>query len=348
MDIIADKKNRWTEAEIALLRLNYPYKATKDFMELLPGRSWDAIEVKANKLKIEKEVKAVSPRAWKETEIAILKEYYPSHGRAFVADKIGRSLVAVKRQAKILNIKREGTYQKRTYCVNESFFESPNPLNCFVAGWLCTDGNIVKNRFRIELSRLDIKVLNNFKVILQSSHPINLEVKQPNDFVSSYRETAVLNINSKKMVSDLALNFGIVPRKTPIQKFPTHLSMENLLCFLIGAIEGDGSLYYGCYRPGQKGRRLALDITACNRVFLQLIRDTLNNQYGVVATIQEVRDNKIQRLYYRLRLYNKNALTVCMDLMLLAKKHKIPLLMRKWQKALNYAHYLLANYSVDN
>jgi hypothetical protein len=348
VDIIADKRNRWTETEIELLRLNYPYKTTKEFMELLPGRSWDAIEVKANKLKIEKTVKAISSRVWKETEIEILKEYYPSHGRAFVADKLGRSQIDVKKQAEILKIKREGTYQKRTYAVNESFFESPNPLSCFVAGWICTDGNVVKNRFRIELSRVDIEVLNNFKILLRSSHPINLEVKQPNGFVSSYRETAILNINSKKMVSDLALNFGIVPRKTPIQKFPTHLSIENLLCLLIGVIEGDGSLPYACYRPGQNGRRFSFDITACNKVFLDLIQETLNVQYGVTATIQEIKDNKLQRVYYRLKLYNKNALTVCMDLMLLAKKHRIPLLMRKWQKALDYAHYLLANYSVDN
>ena len=346
MDIIADKRNRWTETEIELLRLNYPYIANSELTKLFPDRDLNSIVGKAGKLKLRKEIKRVSPLAWTEVEIEILREYYPLHGRAFVAEKINRSVVAVKKQAQLLNIKREGTYQKRTHFVNESFFENLNPLSCFVAGWICTDGNVINNTFRFELAKKDLNVLENIKRILQSENPITTGVKKPNDWIKKHRETVILTVNSKKMVSDLASNFDIVPRKTPIQKFPVHLDSENLSCFLIGVIEGDGCLHYGCYRKEKESRRFKLQITASNKNFLISIQQTLEKNYNILAAIQEVNRNGLS--YYNLTLYNKKALTICMDLMLLAKKHKIPLLMRKWQNALDYAKYLLTNYSADS
>lgn len=73
---------RWTKEEIATLRKYYPDHAAKwaGWAELLPGRTAQAIQIRAS---IQGIRRAVSPRAWEAWSIredAIVAEHYPERG----------------------------------------------------------------------------------------------------------------------------------------------------------------------------------------------------------------------------------------------------------------------------
>jgi hypothetical protein len=59
---------KWEEQELSIIKENYESKSQKDFMELLPSRSYRSIECMANRLGLSK-----PSRAWSEEELNILK-----------------------------------------------------------------------------------------------------------------------------------------------------------------------------------------------------------------------------------------------------------------------------------
>jgi hypothetical protein len=63
---------KWEEQELLIIKENYASRSQKDFMELLPSRSYRSIECMANRLGLSK-----PSRVWSEEELNILKENYP-------------------------------------------------------------------------------------------------------------------------------------------------------------------------------------------------------------------------------------------------------------------------------
>jgi hypothetical protein len=160
-----------------------------------------------------------------------------------------RGLMAVKHRARNLGLNRH-------YSVNDSFFASPNIINSYVAGFIASDGNITTSKgkksskktymIRWGLSKKDTPHLDLICNIVDfTGHPL----------LSKTRPEVNLTIYSKKWVQDLEINFNIVPAKTLILKPPINLDFNCSLAFIIGYIDGDGSILF------RKDNRPALSVT---------------------------------------------------------------------------------------
>ena len=145
--------------------------------------------------------------------------------------------------------KGEFTYrQKRIYNVNDNFFEKPDVLNCYWAGFIAADGCIIEgkkqNRLSIGLATKDFEHLNIFKNDINFDGSIrNTYVKKTYKNEEKIFETSKITITSQKISDDLYKNFNITPRKS-LTLLPPNLSDTNLIdAFICGYIDGDGTVY---------------------------------------------------------------------------------------------------------
>jgi len=118
--------------------------------------------------------------------------------------------------------------------LNHEYFNSPNLENSYVAGFIAADGNIWKkngkNRLSIDLQARDYEYLKNISALFS-----NKEIK------ITKRGYPKLEIFSKQIVSDLERNFSITENKSLTLK-PPKLEGQNALAFIIGNLDGDGSI----------------------------------------------------------------------------------------------------------
>lgn len=138
--------------------------------------------------------------------------------------------------------------QKRIYNVNDNFFEKPDVLNCYWAGFIAADGCIIEgkkqNQLSIGLAKKDFDHLNLFKNDIDFNGPIkNNYIKKIYKNEEKFFESSQLYITSQKISDDLYKNFNITPRKS-LTLLPPNLSDTNLIdAFICGYIDGDGSVY---------------------------------------------------------------------------------------------------------
>lgn len=138
--------------------------------------------------------------------------------------------------------------QERIYNVNDNFFENPDILNCYWAGFIAADGCIIEgkkqNRLSIGLATKDFEHLNIFKKDINFDGPIrNNYVKKIYKNEEKEFKSSQLSITSQKISDDLYKNFNITPRKS-LTLLPPNLSDTNLIdAFICGYIDGDGTVY---------------------------------------------------------------------------------------------------------
>ena len=101
-------------------------------------------------------------------------------------------------------------YKQRTYNVDDFFFNIPNELNSYYAGFIAADGCICsrnrdKRTLRIGLSSKDSKWLKTFKEKIKSESPFKNRIQK------KIYEITEISITSKQIVDDLKSNFNVVP-----------------------------------------------------------------------------------------------------------------------------------------
>lgn len=139
-----------------------------------------------------------------------------------------------------INVNPTG-YKKRKYNVNDYFFEKPNILNSYYAGFIAADGNVCSRKseqrtIKIELSSKDKDWIENFKKDILSESPIKDRVQKERF------STSGISITSEKIVNDLKRNFNITPQKS-LTLLPPNLKGNNKFAFICGYIDGDGCVF---------------------------------------------------------------------------------------------------------
>lgn len=143
------------------------------------------------------------------------------------------------------NISRRSRYSykrkyQRKYSVNENYFkEVGTPIKAYWLGFLMADGCVlhrgsISHGVKIKLKEADIDILTAFKADICSEHPIKT-------FIENGYPQASIQINSKHMAYDL-INYGCVPAKSLILKFPSNLDRVLHSHFIRGYSDGDGSV----------------------------------------------------------------------------------------------------------
>src|SRR5690606_18912325 len=89
-----------------------------------------------------------------------------------------------------------------------------------------------QNRLTINLSKLDKKHLEYLKDFMKSDHKIS--IKKNN--------TVRLDISSNKICNTLRRNFNVTPRKSLTLIPPQNLTKKQILAFIKGYVDGDGSI----------------------------------------------------------------------------------------------------------
>ena len=134
---------------------------------------------------------------------------------------------------------------ERKFEVNDSYFSTINNENSYYAGFIAADGNIdTKNsKLTIGLSSKDKTFLETFLSNLDSTYTVK-------DSISKEQyECSTIYITSKQICKDLYSNFNIYPNKS-LTLTPPNLENEFLDCFIMGLIDGDGTIGYSARKEG--------------------------------------------------------------------------------------------------
>lgn len=160
--------------------------------------------------------------------------------------------------------------QRRKYNVNDNFFETPNMVNCYYAGFIAADGCVRKYSGKFVesytlsfgLSAKDKDFLDNFL------NAINYEGKI-RKYENNGRKYVGVEIKSNKICEDLRNIFNITERKTHTL-CPPNLSDKDLIdAFICGYIDGDGAVYFSKNKDKQK--KVGISIVGTDKMLSWII-----------------------------------------------------------------------------
>jgi len=206
-------------------------------------------------------------KIWTEEEDLIIKQMYGKETHRDIHKKIpGITKGMLIYRATVLglkgNIKVVMSKEKSLYTHNRLFFKYPCTLNSYWAGFIAADGNIRKNHneLRISLACKDQGHLERFKADLEFTGNIKVDK----------RGCANISVSGVEIVDDLRNNFNIVPNKTLILVPPSGLDHFCIMAFILGYIDGDGSI---SIRTGPSGNCFVVVKTVGTEKMLSFIRN---------------------------------------------------------------------------
>jgi hypothetical protein len=212
---------------------------------------------------------------------------------------------------------------RRSYSFETAYFSKPTIPNSYWAGFIAADGCLTRDGgLRIALTSRDKEHLEKFRSELSFAGPIrDRQTTTPTGREVMY---SCLVVWSKDMLLDLRRNFNLVERKTLTLLPPYGLPEPLAEAFIVGLIDGDGSIHTFNY-----GRRptLRLDVAGTLPV-VTWVGERFQRWCGA-----ERRLPRIQKHYggalYSLRLQGRNAELVADRLL----RVDVPRLYRKWNIA---------------
>lgn len=193
----------------------------------------------------------------KETEEKIVKLYKSGLSENEIYKITGNIPRTITNALKRNNIHIRDNTEYRTYSVDETYFDNIDTQNkAYVLGLLYADGNVSKIKYRLQLSlqERDKHILEQIRNDMKSERPLTF--RQFNKYNSNRQNHYSLDINCKKIHSSLA-QWGIVPKKTHVLKYPNFLQDDMHRHFIRGVLDGDG-----CIHPpyGKNGKIKSVDI----------------------------------------------------------------------------------------
>ena len=143
--------------------------------------------------------------------------------------------------------------QRRKYNVNDCFFETPNIVNCYYAGFIAADGCIRKYKGKfVETYSLSFGLsIKDKDFLIKFLNTINYE-GTIRYYENKGRKYVGVEIKSNKICEDLRNNFNITERKTHTLCPPSLFGKNLIDAFICGYIDGDGSVYFSKNKNKQK------------------------------------------------------------------------------------------------
>lgn len=209
--------------------------------------------------------------------------------------------------------------RERKYKINDNFFSSITEINSYYAGFIAADGNINRDHpnLTITLSEKDQPFLEKFVENLESTYPIR-------NYNSNGFSVSSLIVTSREICNNLKEHFNIVPDKSLIYT-PPILEQPYLDCFIMGLIDGDGTIGFSARKVCKDSLYITLIGTedSCN-----LVKTRFEEILGKsTSSLHQVDKNKNSYTY---RISDRNARIVF--LYFYEKYNYLPTLTRKWSK----------------
>ena len=174
---------------------------------------------------------------------------------------------------------------------NKDFFKKWSNDMAYILGFICADGNLIKNKRSahfISMYSADLDLLVKIKKAMKSEHKISHKN-------GGRGNNYCIQIGSKEMFEDLA-KLNIFPNKTKRLKLPP-IPSKFWFSFLRGYFDGDGNVWVGYAHKENKNPNLTIRVvfTSCTKEFLESIRDTTLKYFPQKGVIRKGNGN-----YYRL------------------------------------------------
>jgi hypothetical protein len=175
------------------------------------------------------------------------------------------------------------------YTFDRHFFEPPNVQNSYWAGVLAADGDIQDNRVWVSLKvqRTDRVLIERFARATAFSGPIyDYESATDERTGKRYLSSQVRVYGCSEWIRDLQVLWNISNRKSLTLQAPSAShSFENCLAYVIGLIDGDGSIALVA------GKYLRLQMSG-TRAILQWAASILEDIVPSTGRRATVRDNR--------------------------------------------------------
>jgi len=159
----------------------------------------------------------------------LVKMYLSGKTCKMIGDELGISCSSIAYRIKNAGVMRNISEAARNKSVNHSAFASFSPESCYWAGLMAADGSIVRTQMKLSLKKSDVEHVTSFAKWLGWDRPLRMD-----------RESIVLVIGSKLLVTDLAYNFNVVAKKSLVLMPPLKIPVDMVRHFIRGYMDGDG------------------------------------------------------------------------------------------------------------
>ena len=205
------------------------------------------------------------------------------------------------------------TIRRRQYKHTFDFFDSPNLVNSYWAGFIAADGYVNNERkcLRLLVARKDKAILYRFKRAIQFTGPV-CDDTHGMSYVQIYA--------ADRLLYDLRKNFNITTKKSLTLKPPDLKVYSKLvsLAFIAGYIDGDGWYTKSRNTP-------CIGFQGTKRV-VNWICGYLNKYFPADRTVTQARKRKYSRCY-QATIYGTRVSFLQHQVDLL----DLPVLKRKWK-----------------
>lgn len=198
-------------------------------------------------------------KKWTNREDETLRSYFGKISRQALADLLpNRSLNGISYRARTIGCKpydyairgKLNRGKHRRYSIDLSFFDRPNLLNCYWAGFIAADGCIKSERSEvvIVLQARDKQHLENFREACNFTGPIKtLQPKNSSPIngrsIKSGPAVRLEFYGVHQWINSLEQNFKIAKRKS-LTLEPPNLDDKLAMAFITGYLDGDGCIGY--------------------------------------------------------------------------------------------------------
>lgn len=267
---------------------------------------------------------------WTPEEDSLLTELVSANRLSFpqMSKKfIGRTGVSLQKRSLRLGLNRgDFIYHKHSY--NQGFFETPNPINCYVAGFYAADGCIGDNPttryLSISLAEKDGHQVETFAKLLNYTGKVTTDPR--GHWEGNFSDMRSLRLYSAyKITADLERVFGLAPSKTYRIPAPNIEDPHLKLCYLAGLLDGDGCIHISVIN------NLSISYTSCSLAIIQWVKEFIDS-----LKLNSIRASKNNTIFkeshsaaYRFTICGAKAIDLIERVQKL-KLEGIPILDRKW------------------
>lgn len=236
----------------------------------------------------------------------------------FEMSKLFQDRTSISLQKKSIKMGLISGFKHKDHSHDENFFKTPNPLNCFIAGFFAADGCLAQRSFCIEVNQNDKSILENVIKATKFTGSVY------NYSRNKYKREGQIHVSKlticsiKKWTEDLKQNFGIVHNKTYRIGPPNLDDLYLKLCYIIGYTDGDGTI---CPPHNYD---VKIGYSSCSIKILEWIKEILN--LFLFKNNLKIRKRKNENCYEYHICHNK-----ALILFNLLKDIPVPKFDRKWK-----------------
>lgn len=278
----------WLNEEITVLIDNYPYYTANNLCKLIPRRSADSIRRKAHEL-------------------------------------------GIKKHKIVRKVKQKSHRDPKLHSITRLLDNSCTSL--YYLGLILSDGSVRPERgtIRLKLSTKDESLVLSFKNFIKSDNKLNYSTTKSRELDGHILPESLsvsLEVRDINSINMLCKRFDIRAAKTynPPEALEGYemLNLDQKLCFLVGFIDGDGSI------KKRKDRKNLYQISIrCHknwenfwRKFKNFIEKDTSEEFGKIKLINNTS-------LIGLHLYKKDHIKILKEVI---EKYNLPVLERKWGK----------------